>query len=120
MTASPLGRRGLYGAPPPGPQPESERHATLLFSWFSTLAALAIISARVCGRLLRNNRLFAEDKVMLLGIVPLVGRMALIHVVLLYGTNNVDLSVGLSAEDIHRRSVGSRLVLGSRIFYAML
>lgn len=112
-------RRGLYGPPPPGPQPESERHPTLLFSWFCTLSALAIVIARVWGRLMRNNRLFAEDRVMVLSILPLVSRMALIHVVLLWGTNNVDLSVGLSDEDIYRRSVGSRLVLAARIFYAM-
>jgi hypothetical protein len=112
-------RRGLYGPPPPGPQPESARHPTLLFSWFCTLSALAIVIARVWGRLVRNSRLFAEDKVMLLSIVPLVSRMAFIHVVLLWGTNNVDLSVGLSDADVYRRSIGSRLVLGARIFYAL-
>jgi hypothetical protein len=112
-------RRGLYGPPPPGPQPESDGHPTLLFSWFCTLSALAVVVARVWGRLVRNNRLFAEDRVMLLGIVPLVSRMAFIHVVLLWGTNNVDLSVGLSEQDVYRRSIGSRLVLGARIFYAM-
>jgi hypothetical protein len=112
-------RRGLYGPPPAGPQPEAASHPTLLFSWFCTLSALAVVVARVWGRLLRNRRLFAEDRVMLLGIVPLVGRMAFIHVVLVYGTNNVDLSVGLSDEDVRRRAIGSRLVLGARIFYAL-
>jgi hypothetical protein len=114
-----LVRRGLYGPPPPGPQSELQRHPTLLFSWFCTLSALAIILARVWGRLIRNNELFAEDKVMVWSILPLVIRMAFIHVVLLWGTNNVDLSVGLSEEDIYHRSIGSRLVLAARIFYAM-
>jgi hypothetical protein len=57
---------------------------------------------------------------MLLSILPLMARMAFIHVVLIWGTNNVDLSVGLSPNDIHHRVIGSRLVLGARIFYALL
>ncbi len=45
--------------------------------------------------------------------------MALVHVVLIYGTSNVSLD-GLSAEQLHRREVGSKLVLASRIMYAAL
>jgi hypothetical protein len=48
--------------------------------------------------------------------------MALVHVVLLYGTNNVDLNgingIAFSAGELQRRSIGSRLVLLSRIFDA--
>lgn len=57
--------------------------------------------------------------VMACSMIPLLGRMALIHVVLIYGTNNVNPD-GLSAEDLHRREVGSKLVLASRIMYAAL
>lgn len=45
-------------------------------------------------------------------------RMGLIHVVLLFGTNNVQ-TAGLTAEHIHLHSIGARLVLAARIFYAM-
>jgi len=55
----------------------------------------------------------------LLALVPLFIRMALVHVILLFGTNNVD-PVGLTPIQIYHRSIGSRLVLASRIFYAML
>lgn len=44
--------------------------------------------------------------------------MSLVHVILLDGTNNVQIK-GLTAHQIHLRSIGSRLVLASRIFYAM-
>jgi hypothetical protein len=54
---------------------------------------------------------------MLLAIIPLLTRMGFVHVVLLYGTNNIS-TIGLSAKDIHRREIGSQLVLASRIFYA--
>ena len=57
---------------------------------------------------------------MMLALIPLVIRMAFIHVVLLYGTNNVQ-TVGIhySATDLEHRSIGARLVLAARIFYAM-
>lgn len=43
--------------------------------------------------------------------------MALVHVILLFGTNNVQ-PQGLTSQQIYHRSIGSRLVLASRIFYA--
>ncbi|TVY91720.1 hypothetical protein LAWI1_G003308 [Lachnellula willkommii] len=43
--------------------------------------------------------------------------MGVVHVVLLYGTNNT-ITTGLSDQEIYHRSIGSRLVLVSRIFYA--
>lgn len=50
-------------------------------------------------------------------IIPLFLRMGVVHVVLLYGTNNT-ITTGLSDQEIYHRSIGSRLVLVSRIFYA--
>lgn len=44
--------------------------------------------------------------------------MGLVHVVLLWGTNNT-ITDGLSPEDIYHREIGSRLVLASRITYAL-
>lgn len=90
---------------------------TLLISWWCTLYAIVIIVVRVLGRYIRTERMFAEDGSMLLAIIPLLLRMAFVHVVLLYGTNNTVL-VGLTAEDLRRREIGSRLVLASRVMYA--
>jgi hypothetical protein len=50
-------------------------------------------------------------------LIPLLIRMAFVHVVLLYGTNNV-ITDGLTDEEIWHRSIGSRMVLASRVFYA--
>ncbi|CAF9910259.1 MAG: hypothetical protein ALECFALPRED_006443 [Alectoria fallacina] len=55
---------------------------------------------------------------MALSLVPLLARMGLVHLVLLWGTNNVT-TEGMSARDVHYREIGSRLVLISRIMYAM-
>lgn len=103
---------------PPARHTRSANHPTLLVSWFLTGCALVIILLRVFGRYFRTERLFREDKIAFASIVPLMVRMGLIHVVLLYGTNNIA-TAGLTLEDINERTLGSKLVLAARVFYAM-
>ncbi|CZT09997.1 related to integral membrane protein PTH11 [Rhynchosporium agropyri] len=91
--------------------------ATLLVCWWCTIFAAVIILFRVCGRYIRTEKLFKEDWLALGCVVPLFGRMALVHVILLYGTNNA-ITTGLSDEQVRHRVTGSRLVLASRILYA--
>lgn len=52
----------------------------------------------------------------MLAIIPLLMRTALVHVVLIYGTNNTQIE-GLTETQIHQRELGSKLVLAARIFY---
>lgn len=104
---------------PPSLRSRMDNHATLLVSWWCTGCALVLILLRLWGRAIRTERLFTEDKIMALSILPLLIRMALIDPVLLYGTNNTE-STGLDPIAIHERELGSKLVLASRIFYAML
>lgn len=113
-----LSPRSLY-SDPPGAKNSNANHPTLLVSWWCTGFALAIILVRICGRYIRTEKLFSEDKVMAWSIIPLLGRMALVHLVLIWGTNNVR-AHGLSTEDLRHRAIGSRLVLVSRIMYAAL
>ena len=54
---------------------------------------------------------------MLYSVIPLLIRMALVHVVLIWGTNNV-VTDGFDQTEIRHRIVGSKLVLAARIFYA--
>lgn len=104
---------------PPQIRTRLDNHATLLVSWWCTGCALVLILTRLWGRYVRTERLFREDKIMALSIVPLLIRMALVDPVLLYGTNNTT-TVGLSALAIQERAMGSKLVLASRVFYALL
>jgi hypothetical protein len=67
----------------------------------------------------RTEQLFKEDKIMALSILPLLVRMAFVHVVLLYGTNNVATD-NLSSVQIEQRVIGSKLVIAARIFYTLL
>ncbi|KAK2865344.1 hypothetical protein FQN49_003670 [Arthroderma sp. PD_2] len=105
---------------PPSAQTRMQVNPTLLVSWWATGFSLAIILVRVCGRYIRTERLFPEDWVMALSIIPLLIRMGFAHVVLIFGTNNVShRHHDFTMEEIHRREIGSRMVLGARIFYAV-
>jgi hypothetical protein len=114
-----LSARGLGSDIPPDPETKLQNNPTLLVSWWSTGFSLVIILIRICGRYIRSEELFTEDRVMLVSIVPLLIRMGFVHVILIWGTNNTK-TAGLSDLEIQRREIGSRLVLASRIFYALL
>lgn len=78
-----------------------------------------MILLRVAGRFIRTERLFIEDKIAALAVIPLILRMVCVHFILIYGTNNADFSgVELTAVQLHQKSVASGLVLLSRFFYA--
>ncbi|KAI9825690.1 MAG: hypothetical protein M1832_001034 [Thelocarpon impressellum] len=114
--ASPIAPR-LYSPDPPPLRTRMQDQPTLLVSWWCTGFAMTIIAFRLTGRIIRTERLFREDKIMALALIPLAARMGLVHVVLIWGTNNTDIA-GLDPAAISRREVGSGLVLASRIMYA--
>ena len=110
--------RDSYSSPPP-PRTKAEDNPTLLVSWWCTGFALAIILVRLCGRYIRTERLFREDKIMALSLIPLLARMGLVHLVLIWGTNNTT-GAGLTQLQLEHRETGSRLILAARIMYALL
>ena len=79
---------------------------------------MTIISFRVCGRYVRTEKIYSEDTIMILSTVPLLIRMALAHVVLKYGTNNVN-TINSTIQNIRQRETGSQVVLAARIMYAL-
>ncbi|KAG9229100.1 hypothetical protein BJ875DRAFT_475785 [Amylocarpus encephaloides] len=89
----------------------------MLISWWCTVYAITVIAFRVVGRYVRTERTYREDTIMLLAIIPLLIRQSLVHVVLLFGTNNTVLT-DLSSAAISRRELGSKLVLVTRILYS--
>ncbi|OAP56453.1 hypothetical protein AYL99_09632 [Fonsecaea erecta] len=109
--------RRIYHQEPPDYQSRIETNPTLIVSWWCTLFSLTAILIRVLGRWVRTERLFREDWIMFYSIVPLMIRMGLVHVILIWGTNNTT-TEGLTPLQIHHREIGSRLVLAARIFYA--
>jgi hypothetical protein len=112
--------RALYQDSPPERRTRIANNPTLLYSWWCTIFSLIIILIRLSGRWIRNERLFREDKIMAASIIPLMARMGFVHVVLIYGTNNVDTTGLTDPTIIQHRELGAKMVLGARIFYALL
>ena len=115
-----LDTRSVWASTPPDRRTRLADHPTLLYSWWATCFSAVVILTRLVGRKTRSNKLFREDWIMFLALVPLFGRMAFVHLVLIYGTNNVTtIGVDYTAEEIKNREFGSKLVLAARIFYAL-
>ncbi|EME83441.1 uncharacterized protein MYCFIDRAFT_154038 [Pseudocercospora fijiensis CIRAD86] len=117
-----LESRALWGTgtAPPEPRSRMTNWPTVLFSWWCTAFSAVIIITRLCSRKVRSNKLFREDYIMMLALIPLFIRMILIHFVLIYGTNNVDTTTyEYTPRQLLLKSTGAKLVLPARIFYAM-
>ncbi|KAI0489900.1 GPCR protein, PTH11-type [Xylaria cf. heliscus] len=107
----------LYSPPPPLHTADDDK-PTLLVCWWITLFCATIISLRVAGRFIRSEKLFREDRTVMLASIPLFLRMGFVHVVLLWGTNNARFTWPLTETELRHKSIGSGLVIGSRILYA--
>ncbi|KAI3331547.1 hypothetical protein HD806DRAFT_163259 [Xylariaceae sp. AK1471] len=107
----------LYSPPPPLHTADDDK-PTLLVCWWITLFCATVIFLRVVGRFVRSEKLFREDKTVMFAIIPLFIRMGLVHVVLLWGTNNAKFTWPLTETEKMHRSVASGLVLASRMLYA--
>ncbi|KND88741.1 hypothetical protein TOPH_06583 [Tolypocladium ophioglossoides CBS 100239] len=102
---------------PPTLRPFRDDKPTLLVCWWATSFCTLMILLRMAGRFIRTERLFLEDKIAALAIIPLILRMVCVHFILIFGTNNADFDgVELSATQIHQKRVASGLVLASRFF----
>lgn len=92
---------------------------TLLVCWWVTSLCTCIILLRVTGRFVRTERLFPEDKIAALALIPMFLRMGCVHYILIHGTNNANFDgVVLTEEEVKHRQIASGLVLLSRILYA--
>ncbi|KAK3070259.1 hypothetical protein LTR53_010780 [Teratosphaeriaceae sp. CCFEE 6253] len=109
----------MWHEAPPEPRSRMQNWPTLLYSHWATAFSAVIIVTRICGRKVRSGVLFKEDWIMLAAMAPLIARMAVVHFVLIYGTNNIA-TVGhnLSAIQLQHHSEGAKLVLAARILYA--
>lgn len=107
----------LYSSPPPL-HTLAENKPTLLVCWWITLFCATIILLRVSGRFIRSERLFQEDRIAGFAVVPLFMRMACVHIILAWGTNNAEFTTALTEEELDRKRIASGLVLASRILYA--
>ncbi|KAG0634749.1 hypothetical protein HOY80DRAFT_894354 [Tuber brumale] len=96
--------------------------STLVTTYVCTILALILIFVRLGLRRHRKEGMRVDDIWMGISLVPLIVRLGVIHVVLAYGTNNFDRKghpvEDMSELEIRQRTVGSKMVLASRLFYA--
>ncbi|EQL01522.1 hypothetical protein OCS_02770 [Ophiocordyceps sinensis CO18] len=108
---------GLY-TDPPALLPFRHDKPTLLVCWWATSFCALMILIRITGRFIRTERLFREDKIAAFALVPLVLRMACVHFILVWGTNNADFTgVTLTPTELRQKSIASGLTMASRFFY---
>ncbi|RDL36250.1 Integral membrane protein Pth11-like [Venustampulla echinocandica] len=107
----------FYSSPPAATEFDDAK-PTLLVAWWITLFCTCLILLRLAGRYIRLEKLYPEDKITAVVLLPLYVRIACVHFVLLYGTNNAQFAFDLSPEEVHKKVTGSRLVLAGRVFYA--
>jgi hypothetical protein len=92
---------------------------TLLVCWWATSLCACVILLRVAGRFIRTERLFPEDRIAALAIIPLFLRMGCVHYIILNGTNNIERDgMVLSENELAHIEIASGLVLLSRVLYA--
>ena len=95
---------------------------TLIVTYVFSVANLVLIFTRLLWRFSRRKqeKVHTDDLFMGLSIVPLLLRLGCNHVVLTYGTNNVNNPESLTPQQIETRVIGSKMVLAVRICYAVL
>ncbi|KAI5797586.1 hypothetical protein EDC01DRAFT_650530 [Geopyxis carbonaria] len=120
---SELGRRdnderavSMFSPMPPPHRTMLDDRPTLLVTYWCVACSIVLILFRCAGRMVRIGRLYRDDKLMMLTMIPMLIRLACVHVVLTFGTNNVDVT-GISDDEAWRRQIGSKVVLAARVFY---
>ncbi|KAK2049400.1 hypothetical protein LZ31DRAFT_457227 [Colletotrichum somersetense] len=94
---------------------------TLLIHWLFSCLALSIMIVRVVWKKIAKQEFNIGDWLTLAAIVCVMTRLGLVHVVLIWGTNNVSASLRkthtFTDEEIYRREIGSILSIVNRVFY---
>ncbi|KAI5816211.1 hypothetical protein BZA77DRAFT_247311 [Pyronema omphalodes] len=96
--------------------------AAVSLLWISCLLSLILILTRLIWRYRRGETYSKDDKWMAIAIIPLILRLITSQIINTFLTSNFDHNKyshsSMTEEEIHRRIVGSIMVLPSRIMYA--
>lgn len=93
---------------------------TLIIGYVLYSFCFLLIGIRLTARWTRNQQWGADDYWMWAAAVILVLRVVASHMVLYYGTNNLETLVGLSDYEVDQREFGSKMALVARGCYATL
>ncbi len=94
---------------------------TIVIVWVFSWVAITIMGIRLLWQRLQTRKFFMGDYLTMAAIFCALARVGIIHVVLIWGSNNVTAAFRAShhftATEIYHREVGGKLTLVNRIFY---
>ncbi|KAJ3543701.1 hypothetical protein NM208_g3432 [Fusarium decemcellulare] len=97
---------------------------TLLIHWLFSWLALIIMGARLVWRKALKQPFNLGDYLTMGACLCCMVRLALIHVVLTWGTNNVPAAVRetkvFTQTELYQREIGSKFAIANRVFYNSL
>jgi hypothetical protein len=99
----------------------NDTQVTIVITWVFTWLAEALMALRLMMRKFRKQQFDISDYFTIAAMAFLVIRLAVVHVVLIWGTNNISAvyrnSNIFTDQEIWQREVGSKLTLVSRSLY---
>ena len=94
---------------------------TLLILWLFSCLALIIMAIRLIWRKVAGQSFNLGDYLTMAACVAALIRLALVHVVLTWGTNNMTDTFRnthhFTAREIYQREIGSKFIIINRFFY---
>jgi hypothetical protein len=100
-----------------------ETDTELVILWVLTGAGVLIMLLRIFLRIYRKQKLQLGDYLTMAAIISLLLRGAVVHVTLVWGTNQMTASARKAIQNdphqIFRLEIGSKLNLVNRAFYAV-
>jgi len=98
-----------------------DTEVTIVITWVFTWLAEALMALRLIMRKLRKQDFNISDYITVAAMAFLIIRLAMVHVVLIWGTNNIQAdfrdSHKFTAQEIYQREIGSKLTLAVRAVY---
>ncbi|KAK4862746.1 hypothetical protein LT330_002879 [Penicillium expansum] len=94
---------------------------TLIILWVFTWVAIVLIILRLLVRKLKRFQFVLGDYLAMGAILCALVRLALVHVIIIWGTNNMSTTFRnthhFTPDEIRRREIASKFVLVNRVFY---
>jgi len=95
--------------------------STIIILWVFTWLVTGMIILRLLLRKLKGFKFSLGDYFAMGAILCALVRLALVHVILIWGTNNMSSTFrhthDFTPEEIRRREIASKFVLVNRVFY---
>ena len=99
----------------------AENLQTIIIVYVFTWLGMLLMTARLILRRYRGQEWDLSDYMTMVCMVCLLARMSFIHVILVWGSNNLTAAYRknhvFGQAEIYRRTVGSKLTLVNRTFY---